>query len=200
MAAESQISARGSRETAELFLRNLSSELSEESASDFIHRDYVGHVAPFRDDQGPADYRAFAARTRVRYSDPGFNDDDIIVTEDKVVIRGTFSGTYQAVDEMDELFDREPVTIPFIIILHFAEGKVTESWISFDLVGLMQKWGVIPDFLGISKENKEIRVFVGDKELQTTEPVKVLWGDTELKWPLIPSQERMLALLWPWRW
>lgn len=198
--AESPTQARGSRETAELFLRNLSSEVSEESANDFLHPGYVGHVAPFRDDQGPAGYRAFAARTRVRYSDPRFNDDDIIVTEDKVAIRGTFSGTYRATDEMDELFDREPVTIPFIIILHIAEGKVTESWISFDLVGLMQRWGVIPDFLGISRENKKIRVFVGGKELQTTEPVSVKWGDSELKWPLYPSQPKMDALLWPWRW
>lgn len=198
--AESPTQARGSRETAELFLRNLSSEISEESANDFLHHDYVGHVAPFRDDQGPAGFREFADRTRERYSDPQYDADDIIVTEDKVAIRGTFSGAYRAIDEMDELFDREPVEIPFISILQIADGKVTESWTSFDLVGLMQRWGVIPDFLGISKENKEIRVFVGDEELQTTEPVKVLWGDTELTWPLIPSEERMALLLWPWRW
>lgn len=198
--AESPTQARGSRETAELFLRNLSSEISEESASDFIHRDYVGHVAPFGDDKGPAGYRAFAARTRVRYSDPRFNDDDMIVTEDKVAIRGNFSGTYQATDEMDQDFKDQPVTMPIIIILHIAEGKVTESWISIDLVGSMKKWGVIPDFLGISRDNKKLRVFVGGKELPTTEPVTVFWGDTELKWPLYPSPEKMAALLWPWRW
>ena len=197
---ESQMPARGSRETAELFLRNLSSEVSEDSAHDFLHPNYVGHVAPFRDDQGPAGYRAFAARTRVRYSDPRFNDDDFIVTEDKVVIRGAFTGTYRSHDEMDQVFDGQPVTMPFIMILHIAEGKVTESWISIDLVGLMQRWGVIPDFLGISREKKNFRVLVGGKELPTTEPVKVFWGDTELSWPLIPSEERMALLLWPWRW
>lgn len=200
MAAESQTPVEDNRSTAEEFLRNLSSEGSAERADDFIHPDYVCHVAPFRDEHGPQGYREFAARTLARYHDARFNDDDIIVTEDKVVIRGTFSGTYRAQDEMDQVFDGQPMTIPVIIILQIADGKVAESWIGFDLLGPMQRWGVIPDFLGISAANREIRVFVGDEELQTTEPVRVYWGESELTWPFIPSPEKMAALIWPYRW
>jgi predicted ester cyclase len=200
MAEQNPTPARGSRETAELFLRNLTSEVSAGSVNDFIHPGYVGHVAPFRDEQGPGGYIEFAVRTRDRYSDASFNDDEMIVTDDKVAIRGTFSGTYRARDDMDEVFDGEQVTIPVIIVLHVADGKVTESWISFDHLGPMQRWGVIPDFLGISAANKRMRVFVGDEELPTTKPVKVLWGDTELKFPLIPRPEKMTALIWPIRW
>jgi predicted ester cyclase len=205
MAAESQIPAgdnkANNKAIAEQFLRYLSSEGSADGAEDLIHPDYVGHVVPFPDYQGPEGCREFAARTLERYPDARYIVEDIMATDDdKVVIRGTFSGTYRARDEMDQMFDDQPITMPTITILQIAEGKVTESWASFDLVGPMQRWGVIPDFLGISKENKEIRVFVGGEELKTTEPVKVLWGDTELKWPLIPSQQKMAALLWPWRW
>jgi predicted ester cyclase len=188
------------KEIADQFLRNLSSEGSAERADEFIDPGYVGHVAPFPDDQGPEGYREFAARTFVAYPDARYIVEDIIATdEDKVVIRGAFSGTYRARDEMDQVFDGQPMTIPTIIILQIADGKVTESWTSFDLLGPMQRWGVIPDFLGITAANKEIRVFVGDEELETTEPVSVFWGDTELTWPL-PPPPGLSLLRWPYRW
>lgn len=205
MAAESQMPAGDNRASnialAELFLRNLSSEGDAEGAEQFIHPDYVNHTVPFRDEQQPKGYKEFAGRTLVRYPDARYIREDIIATdEDKVAIRATFSGTYRAHDEMDQVFDRQPMSMPVIIILRIADGKVRESWISFDLMGPMLRWGVIPDFLGITATNKGFRVFVGDEELKTTQPVKVFWGDTELTWPLIPSQQKMTALLWPIRW
>jgi predicted ester cyclase len=201
--AESQIPTGGNRQNniaiAQEFLRNLSSGGDAEAAGTIIHPDYVGSVAPFPDDHGPEGYRQLAARTLVRYPDARYIIEDIIATdEDKVAIRATFSGTYRAHDEMDQVFDGEPMEMPTIIILQIADGKVTRSWTSYDLLGPMTRWGVIPDFLGISREKQKLRVVAGGKELP--DPVTVFWGDTELTWPLIPSQERMRALLWPIRW
>ncbi|MDZ7959285.1 MAG: ester cyclase [Aulosira sp. DedQUE10] len=69
--------------------------------------------------------------------------EDVITEADKVVTRGTFSGTH-----LGELQGIPPtgkqITIPFFHIDHLVDGKLVEHWGQSDLIGLMQQVGIIP--------------------------------------------------------
>jgi predicted ester cyclase len=197
--SESQIPAEDNRFIAEQFLINLSSEGSADTADEFIAPDYLGHVVPYPDVMGPEGYKEFAAQTFTIYPDARFTIEDMADCEEgKVAIRWTFSGTYRAQGELDQAFDDQPLTMTAISILQIVDGKVTESWTSFDFLGAMQRWGTLPQLVGITEESRDVRVFLGDEELETLDDVRVFWGDTEITWPLIPPGE--VAFLWPIRW
>lgn len=199
MSAESQMPGADIRDIAERFLINLSSEGSADRADEFIAPDYVGHVVPYPDVMGPEGYKEFAKQTFTIYPDAHFTIEDMAVCEEgKVAIRWTFSGTYRAQGELDRDFDGQTLTMTAISILQITDGKVTESWTSFDFLGAMQRWGTLPQLVGITEESRDVRVFVGGTELETLDEVRVLWGDTEITWPLIPPGQ--VALLWPISW
>ncbi|OUL33886.1 ester cyclase [Nostoc sp. 106C] len=69
--------------------------------------------------------------------------EDVIAEDDKVVTRGTFSGTH-----FGELQGIPPtgkqITIPFFHIDRIVDGKLVEHWGQSDLLGLMQQVGIIP--------------------------------------------------------
>jgi SnoaL-like polyketide cyclase len=69
--------------------------------------------------------------------------DDQIADGDKVVTRWTANGTHQG--QLDAI----PATgrlarISGIFIHQLTDGEITESWTSFDRLGLLQQLGVIP--------------------------------------------------------
>ncbi|OUL35737.1 ester cyclase [Nostoc sp. T09] len=69
--------------------------------------------------------------------------EDVIAEDDKVVTRGTFSGTHRG-----ELQGIPPtgkqITIPFFHIDRIVDSKLVEHWGQSDLLGLMQQVGIIP--------------------------------------------------------
>jgi predicted ester cyclase len=68
----------------------------------------------------------------------------IIAEDNKVVTRGTFSGTHQG-----ELMGIPPtgkqVKFSFVHIDTISDGKVTEHWSQADVFGMMQQLGVSTD-------------------------------------------------------
>ena len=196
-----QTSVEDNKTIARAFLRHLSSEGSAAEAP--VAPDYVGHFDPYPDIHGSQGCEQFAADTFAVYPDARYTVEDIADAEgDKVVIRWTFFGTYKAQGKLDQAFDGEPLTMPAMSIVHIENGKVKESWTSIDYLGAIMQWGTLPELVGVSEDDHEVHVFVGDEPLHSTKPIRVLWGKGEIKWPMIPPGlpvDRAL-LRWPIRW
>ena len=69
--------------------------------------------------------------------------EDLIVEGDKVVTRGTFSGTHRGELQGIPPTGKE-ITIPFFHIDRIVDGKLVEHWGQSDLLALMQQLGIIP--------------------------------------------------------
>ncbi len=69
--------------------------------------------------------------------------EDVIAEDDKVVTRGTFTGTHRG-----ELFGIPPtdkqVTFSVVHVDRVVDGKVVEHWGQGDTMSLMQQLGVLP--------------------------------------------------------
>ena len=62
---------------------------------------------------------------------------------DKVVTRGTFTGTHQG--EFNGIpATGKKVKVSYCDIWRVENGKCVENWVQMDMVGLMQQLGVIP--------------------------------------------------------
>jgi steroid delta-isomerase-like uncharacterized protein len=80
---------------------------------------------------------------RAAYPDLAFTVEDLIADGDKVAsrwtARGTNTGAFMGMPPTGK-----QVTIPGILIVRVAGGKMVESWVNFDALGMMQQLGVIP--------------------------------------------------------
>jgi steroid delta-isomerase-like uncharacterized protein len=93
--------------------------------------------------RGPEGIRQYIAMYRAAYPDTHFTIEDQIAEGDKVVTRWTGQGTHQG-----ELMGVPPtgrrVTVAGIEVDRIAGGKIEETWVSYDALGMMQQLGVIP--------------------------------------------------------
>ena len=69
--------------------------------------------------------------------------EDLIAEGDKVVVRvvrkATHSGAFMGIPASGK-----QVTVPATYILRIVNGKITDAWLNWDLLGLMQQLGAIP--------------------------------------------------------
>ena len=72
------------------------------------------------------------------FPDMKVTTDDIIAEGDKVVIRWTVTGTHQG-ELMGIPASGKQVTWSGMTIYRFADGKIVESWWSYDAMGMMQQ-------------------------------------------------------------
>ena len=93
--------------------------------------------------RGPEGIRQYITMYRTAYPDTHFTIEDQIAEGDRVVTRWTGQGTHQG-----ELMGIPPtgrrVTVTGIEVDRIAGGKIEETWISYDALGMMQQLGVIP--------------------------------------------------------
>ena len=80
---------------------------------------------------------------RAAFPDLHFTIDDLLAEADKVVWRFTANGT-----QTGPLPNIPPTgksgKVTGIVIFRFANSKVAEVWVNFDMLGLLQQLGVIP--------------------------------------------------------
>ncbi|MFC1794382.1 ester cyclase, partial [Planctomycetota bacterium] len=95
------------------------------------------------DVQGPEGFKQYVAGYRAAIPDIHWTVEDQVAEGDIVVTRLTGTGTHQG-----ELMGIPPtglqVTATAIATVRIAEGKIQESWNSWDALGLMQQLGVMP--------------------------------------------------------
>ena len=104
--------------------------------------DYVCHEVD-QDIRGPEGVRQFIFMLRAAFPDLHVTVEDVIAEGDKIVQRWTGRGTHQG-----ELMGIPPtgnhVSVAGITISRFKDGKVSEEWEVYDMMGMMQQLGAIP--------------------------------------------------------
>jgi steroid delta-isomerase-like uncharacterized protein len=93
--------------------------------------------------QGLDGLRQYVTTYRSAFPDLHFTIEDQIAEGDKVVTRFTGKGTFK-----NEMMGIAPTgkqaTVAGVDIDRFHDGKVVESWGSYDMLGMLQQLGVVP--------------------------------------------------------
>ncbi len=102
---------------------------------------YVGHDPNLSEEiRGPDEFKAFARLYRNAFPDLKVTVDDLIAEGDRIVTRFTARGTHHG-----ELFGIQPtgktVTIVGLVEDRIVDGRIAESWISYDMLGMMRQLG-----------------------------------------------------------
>jgi steroid delta-isomerase-like uncharacterized protein len=99
---------------------------------------------PFHDMPGPAGARRGAEMYHAAFSDSRLQVHEQIAEGDYVVTRWTGKGTHDG-ELMGVPATGKWVEIEGISIDRFADGRIVESWESFDALGMMQQLGAVPE-------------------------------------------------------
>jgi steroid delta-isomerase-like uncharacterized protein len=115
------------------------------AADELIAATYSHHDASTPDSgRGPESEKKRVTLYRTAFPDLRLTIEDIIAEGDSVVARwsgkGTHKGDLNGIAPTEKQFSISGVTIA-----RFAGGKMTEGWINWDALGLMQQLGVIPE-------------------------------------------------------
>jgi steroid delta-isomerase-like uncharacterized protein len=92
---------------------------------------------------GPEAYRAQVAIFLAAFPDLRFTVEDILAEKDKVAASWTISGTHKG-EYLGVRPTNKKMSIEGITIHHLAKGKIIDSYISADVLGLMRQLGVVP--------------------------------------------------------
>jgi steroid delta-isomerase-like uncharacterized protein len=88
-------------------------------------------------------YQQVMSALLTAFPDSHFIVDDLIAEGDKVVIRhhlqGTHRGEFQGIPPTGK-----QVTVSAIGILRIVNGRIAETWLNADFLGLLQQLGVVP--------------------------------------------------------
>lgn len=110
---------------------------------ELIARTYVSHYPTGYDfGGGPGGVKQIVTAVRAGFPDVHFTVEDLLAEGDKVVGRWTFRGTHQG-DFMGILPTGRKVSVMGIAIYRIARGKITEAWVAWDSMGLMQQLGAV---------------------------------------------------------
>jgi steroid delta-isomerase-like uncharacterized protein len=106
--------------------------------------DYVLHDPVLPEEvRGPEGMRRYVSMYRGAYPDTAFTIEDQISDGDEVVTRWTGQGTHEG-----ELMGIPPtgnrVTVTGIEVDRVVNGRIEETWVIYDALGMMQQLGVAP--------------------------------------------------------
>lgn len=96
---------------------------------------------------GPEAYRAIASEFLSVFPDLRFKVDDFICEKSKVVASWTISGTH-AREFRGIPATQKKVAVDGVTVSHVANGKIIDSYVYLDYLGLLQQLGAIPAQLG----------------------------------------------------
>ena len=104
--------------------------------------DHVGHD-PLGDHYGPEGTRIVVAEYRTAFPDLALPIEDLVAAGDTVAcrfrLRGTHAGPFMGIPPTGRV-----VTAVGIAIYRLAGGKVAESWVILDALGLLRQIGATP--------------------------------------------------------
>jgi steroid delta-isomerase-like uncharacterized protein len=92
---------------------------------------------------GPEAYKAVVANYLSAFPDLRFLVEDTVAEKDKLVASWTISGTH-AGEFMGVRPTNKKVSVEGITIHYLANGKIIDSYVSWDALGLMRQLGAIP--------------------------------------------------------
>ncbi|MFO7544026.1 MAG: ester cyclase [Trueperaceae bacterium] len=113
-----------------------------DAAEDIVTTDFVAHVAG-RDFHGVAGAKEAANFIRTAFPDAVIQHHDVVASEDRVAIRWVGDGTHRG-DYAGVPATGKRIHIEGIDMFHVENGKITEVWVTYDNLGVLQTMGVIP--------------------------------------------------------
>ncbi|KZN23640.1 hypothetical protein A4G99_12180 [Haladaptatus sp. R4] len=108
---------------------------------DTVTDDFVYHTS-MMEINGPAEYREMAEETRKMFSDFDMDIEDVISSDDEVVVRYTMRGTNTG-GMMGKEPTNERIEMTGIIIDRLEDGKIRERYENADELGMLVQLGVI---------------------------------------------------------
>jgi predicted ester cyclase len=116
-----------------------------DSADELFTSEYVCYVAGFEDLHGAQAVKHFAATERQAIPDLKNTIEDQVAEGEKVVTRYRTQGTHTGETEAFGPPTHNRIDIQGMVIDRVAAGKIAESWIVYDALGMMQQLGFIPE-------------------------------------------------------
>ena len=114
-----------------------------ERADDLVALDFVELDPLPGQQQGREGLKDVIRGMRAAFPDLHWALDEVVAEGDKVVSRFTWTGTHRATFLGIPSTDRK-VTVKGVVIDRLAEGKMADSRILMDSLGLMQQLGALP--------------------------------------------------------
>jgi steroid delta-isomerase-like uncharacterized protein len=126
------------------FLEEIFTAGNLELVDELFAPDYVLHDPVVPDEvSGPEGMKRYVSMYRAAYPDTHFTIEDQIAEGDEVVTRWIGQGTHEG-----ELMGIPPtgkqVTVTGIEVDRVSGGKIEETWVNYDALGMMQQLGVVP--------------------------------------------------------
>jgi steroid delta-isomerase-like uncharacterized protein len=120
-----------------------------DAAKEILHADFVDHL-PREEERGFEELRQYVIWYRAAFPDIRDTVEELVAEGDKVVVRWTSRGIHQG-----EFWGVAPtgrhVTFTGMRLFRIAEGKIAESWVNIDELGLLEQLGMVTPGLGHSK-------------------------------------------------
>ncbi len=104
--------------------------------------EYVDHDAPAGLPPGPAGVKQLIGPYRIAFPDVHITIEMQVVEGDLVSTRYTLRGTHRG-DLMGIPPTGKTVTMAGMTIARVRDGKMTEGWVTYDALGLLQQIGVV---------------------------------------------------------
>lgn len=123
------------------FVEEVINRGSAASLRDLVDPNHVVHE-PIGDHYGPDGVRIALAGYRAAFPDLAVTIDDLVAEGDRVVRRFTARGTHQGT-LMGVAPTGKTVSVEGIWIDRLVDGRLVESWFSFDVFGLLRQLGSI---------------------------------------------------------
>jgi len=92
---------------------------------------------------GPEAYKRTVTRFLTGFPDLRFSIEDVVAEEEKLAVSWNFSGTHKG-RYMGILATNTKVSVDGITIHHIVNGKIMDSYVSWDALGMMQQLGAVP--------------------------------------------------------
>jgi steroid delta-isomerase-like uncharacterized protein len=125
------------------FIQEVFNEGRLDRLDDLLSPSYVFHDAPPGTPEGPEAIRQVVTMFRNAFPDLTITFEDQIAEGDKVCSRTTTRGTHQGT-----IFGTPPtgktITMTGLTLVTIADGRVKESWVKNDVMGLMNQLGAGP--------------------------------------------------------
>ncbi|UWZ84170.1 ester cyclase [Occallatibacter riparius] len=114
-----------------------------EAADELVHEDFVELDPLPGQQQGRQGLKDVVVMMRTAFPDIQWVIEETIASGDKVVSRFKWSGTHSG-DFLGVPATGRKVAVPGVVIDRLSDGKMADSRILMDTLGLMQQLGVIP--------------------------------------------------------
>ena len=122
----------------------LASQHNPDALEEVYAADLVWHE-PDQEVHGLEEAKQFYSTYLSAFPDLSFTVEDVLADGEKVVSRWTGRGTHQGEIEEFGPPTGKQIEIKGITIHRFEEGKIVEEWERYDILGLLQQLGLVPE-------------------------------------------------------